>query len=70
LAASGLPKFAFGGSSVNSVWYGLAMVAVLIVVYWFVTNDKSVDETHGVLAMKPTGHTKATRKKFSLKPEP
>lgn len=53
----------------NSVWYGLAMVAVLIVVYWFVTNDKSVDETHGVLAMKPTGHTKATRKKFSLKPE-
>ena len=63
------PKPAFGGSSVNSVWYGLAMVAVIIVVYWFITNDKSVDETHGVLAMKSTVKAKATRKKFSLRPE-
>ncbi len=53
----------------NSVWYGLAMVAVIIVVYWFITNDKSVDETHGVLAMKSTVKAKATRKKFSLRPE-
>jgi hypothetical protein len=55
----------------NSIWYGLAMMAILFVVHWFVSNDTSVDKTHGIFAMKRSaGATRKIRKKFSLRPEP
>lgn len=59
----------------NSLWYGLAMVAILVVVYWYIVNDKPLNsETHGVLAMKRPGKAEAIRKwrrkKFSLGPRP
>lgn len=51
------------------------MVAILVVVYWYIVNDKPLNsETHGVLAMKRPGKAEAIRKwrrkKFSLGPRP
>ncbi|HTO40735.1 MAG TPA: hypothetical protein VL026_07140 [Rhizomicrobium sp.] len=56
----------------NSLWYGLAMIAIIVVVHWMITNDgRADDETTGVLAMKSAtkdglGGKRAKRKKFSL----
>lgn len=58
----------------NSIWYGLAMAAILSVVHWFVRNDTAGDNTNGIFAMKSAGaggnRIPRRRKKFSLKPEP
>lgn|GEM_PF-3373168 len=56
----------------NSLWYGLAMVAIVFVIRWMIQNDALADkETKGVFAMKPPTSAginakRAKRKKFSL----
>jgi hypothetical protein len=54
----------------DSIWYGLAMVAIYFVVYWFITNDKLPEgQTTGILAMKPPAVRRGRRQprpKFSL----
>jgi hypothetical protein len=54
----------------DSIWYGLSMVAIYIVVHWFITNDKLPEpETRGFLAMKPPVARRGPREprpKFSL----
>ncbi len=53
----------------NSIWYGLAMVAIFVLVHWFVTNDSLPDgETKGIFAMKlPRAVRPKGRPKFSLR---
>ncbi len=57
----------------NSAWYGLAMVAIFIVVYWLITNDSLPDgKTKGLFAMKLPGRAGVIRRsrkrpKFSPK---
>jgi hypothetical protein len=57
----------------SSVWYGLSIVGVAIVIFWFIQNDALTDgQTKGIFAMKPPGGRAARKRrrkraKFSLK---
>lgn len=60
----------------DSVWYGLAIVAIYIVIHWYILNDGMTGgETKGVLAMKPPDQGPAViyrrkRGRFSMKNVP
>lgn len=61
----------------NSAWYGLAMLAILVVVHWVIMNDKLPDgQTKGIFAMKLASQSAAARKaarrrgKFKLPNQP
>jgi hypothetical protein len=60
---------------VDSIWYGLGIIAILIVVHWYITNDGLPDgQTKGLLAMKRPEEMAPPktrgRPKFSLKNTP
>ena len=56
----------------NAAWYGLSILAICIVVRWFLINDgrKPGERTTGILAMsmslKPRKRIRQARKRFSL----
>lgn len=57
----------------DSVWYGLSIVAIYILLHWYIINDGMTGgETKGLLAMKPPdmGPARVYRRKrerFSMK---
>jgi hypothetical protein len=55
----------------NSIWYGLAMLAIIFVVHWYIKSETAGDlGTQGFFAMKPQGAARdrksRRRKKFSI----
>ncbi|HVZ70357.1 MAG TPA: hypothetical protein VG891_12915 [Rhizomicrobium sp.] len=57
----------------SGVWYGLSMVGVALVIYWYIKNDAvPMDQrTSGIFAMKISSdmriRNRTKRKPFSLK---
>jgi hypothetical protein len=53
----------------QGIFYLLAIIAVAIVFYWFMRNDRIAEgkQTHGLLAYKESGPDKPTGKKKKRK---
>jgi hypothetical protein len=61
------------GCTLDSIWYGIAILALFIVIRWWIINDTVTNgETRGFLAMKPPNQEPAVnprrrRAPFSVK---
>jgi hypothetical protein len=53
----------------NSIYFGLALIAILVIVHWYVINDGTGqnDGSIGFLAMKPSKPPVATALRSPLK---